>query len=175
MWFVCCVVRRYIAIDIFIIIITFPSSTCISSFFGSNIPSLVTFLFILKMFFSFFKFGGLAICEQTAKFKSANLYSRVISRHHRVILWVEFHAPRSPKRRNVKCPARDNQRSTLSTSRKSLPPALPRSLLLSEEEVRRMNEEVKRNMEQETGRNLEERAWEVQRLHSRRESEDRKV
>ena len=41
------VVRRYI-IDIFIIIITFPYSTCIRSFFGSSIP---TSLFILKMFF----------------------------------------------------------------------------------------------------------------------------
>ena len=40
------VVRRYI--DILIIIITFPYSTCISSFFGSSIP---TSLFILKMFF----------------------------------------------------------------------------------------------------------------------------
>ena len=40
------VVRRYI--DILIIIITFPYSTCISSFFGSNIPIS---LFILKMFF----------------------------------------------------------------------------------------------------------------------------
>ena len=41
------VVRRYI-IDILIIIITFPYSTCISSFFGSIIPIS---LFILKMFF----------------------------------------------------------------------------------------------------------------------------
>ena len=40
------VVRRYI--DILIIIITFPYSNCISSFFGSSIP---TALFILKMFF----------------------------------------------------------------------------------------------------------------------------
>ena len=40
------VVRRYI--DILTIIITFPYSTCISSFFGSSIP---TSLFILKMFF----------------------------------------------------------------------------------------------------------------------------
>ena len=42
----CSVVRRYI--DILIIIITFPYSTCISSFFGSIIPIS---LFILKMFF----------------------------------------------------------------------------------------------------------------------------
>ena len=41
------VVRRYI-IDILTIIINFPYSTCISSFFGSSIP---TSLFILKMFF----------------------------------------------------------------------------------------------------------------------------
>ena len=42
------VVRRYI--DILTIIINFPYSTCISSFFGSSIP---TSLFIFKMFFQF--------------------------------------------------------------------------------------------------------------------------
>ena len=46
MWLVCVVVRRYI--DILIIIINFPYSTCIRSFFGSSIP---TSLFIFKMFF----------------------------------------------------------------------------------------------------------------------------
>ena len=40
------VLRRYI--DILTIIINFPYSTCISSFFGSSIS---TSLFILKMFF----------------------------------------------------------------------------------------------------------------------------
>ena len=40
------VVRRYI--DILTTIINFPYSTCISSFFGSSIP---TSLFIFKMFF----------------------------------------------------------------------------------------------------------------------------
>ena len=40
------VVRRYI--DILRIIINFPYSTCISSFFGSSIP---TSLFIFKCFF----------------------------------------------------------------------------------------------------------------------------
>ena len=40
------VVRRYI--DILTIIINFPYSTCISSFFGSSIP---TSLFNFKMFF----------------------------------------------------------------------------------------------------------------------------
>ena len=39
------VVRRYI--DILTIIINFPYSTCISSFFGSSIP---TSLFILKKY-----------------------------------------------------------------------------------------------------------------------------
>ena len=43
------VVKRYI--DILTIIINFPYSTCISSFFGSSIP---TSLFIFKMFFSVF-------------------------------------------------------------------------------------------------------------------------
>ena len=46
MWLVGVVIRRYI--DILIIIIDFPYSTCIRSFFGS---SILTSLFILKMFF----------------------------------------------------------------------------------------------------------------------------
>ena len=45
-WLVGVVVRRYI--DILIIIINFPYSTCIRYFFGS---SILTSLFILKMFF----------------------------------------------------------------------------------------------------------------------------
>ena len=46
-WLQCIgVVRRYI--DILIIIINFPYSTCIRSFFGS---SILTSLFIFKMFF----------------------------------------------------------------------------------------------------------------------------
>ena len=43
-WLVSVVLRRYI-IDILIIIITFPYSTCISSFFGSIIP-ISLFIFI---------------------------------------------------------------------------------------------------------------------------------
>ena len=46
-WLVSVVVRRYI-IDIIIIIITFPYSTCISSFFGSISLFLCSFL---KCFF----------------------------------------------------------------------------------------------------------------------------
>ena len=42
------VVRRYIYIYILTIIINFPYSTCISSFFGSSIPIS---LFIFKSFF----------------------------------------------------------------------------------------------------------------------------
>ena len=48
-WLVSVVVRRYI-IDILIIIITFPYSTCISSFLDSIIPIS---LFIFKCFFLF--------------------------------------------------------------------------------------------------------------------------
>ena len=47
--FVSVVVRRYI--DILTIIINFPYSTCIRSFWGSSIP---TSLFIFKMFFRCF-------------------------------------------------------------------------------------------------------------------------
>ena len=48
-WLVGVVVRRYI--DILIIIITFPYSTCINSFLGS---SILTSLFILKLFLFLF-------------------------------------------------------------------------------------------------------------------------
>ena len=50
MWLVGVVIRRYI--DILIIIINFPYSTCIRSFFGS---SILTSLFIFKNVFSVFK------------------------------------------------------------------------------------------------------------------------
>ena len=50
MWLVGVVVRRYI--DILIKIINFPYSTCIRSFFGS---SILTSLFILKMFFRYLR------------------------------------------------------------------------------------------------------------------------
>ena len=46
MWLVGVVIRRYI--DILIIIINFPYSTCIRSFFGS---SILTSLFIFKWVF----------------------------------------------------------------------------------------------------------------------------
>ena len=42
------VVRGCCSKEVIIIIINFPYSTCISSFFGSSIP---TFLFILKCFY----------------------------------------------------------------------------------------------------------------------------
>ena len=49
MWLVGVVIRRYI--DILIIIINFPYSTCIRSFFGR---SILTSLFIFKCFFGLF-------------------------------------------------------------------------------------------------------------------------
>ena len=55
-WLVSVVVRRYI-IDILIIIITFPYSTCISSFFGSIMPSslfLCSFLNVFSFLFMLF-------------------------------------------------------------------------------------------------------------------------
>ena len=45
-WLVGVVVRRYI--DILTIIINFPYSTCISSFFGSSIPTSL-FIFSLRI------------------------------------------------------------------------------------------------------------------------------
>ena len=39
------VVRRYIQVDILTIIINFPYSTCISSFFGSSIPTSLFIVF----------------------------------------------------------------------------------------------------------------------------------
>ena len=45
------VVRRYMYIDILIIIITFPYSTCINSFFGSSIPT--PFVHLKNVFRSF--------------------------------------------------------------------------------------------------------------------------
>ena len=59
-WLVSVVVRRYI-IDILIIIITFPYSTCISSFFGSIIPIS---LFIFKCFFVLVYLIVLNFCRQ---------------------------------------------------------------------------------------------------------------
>ena len=44
MWLVGVVVRRYI--DIVMIIITFPYSSCISSFFGSSIPINYIYFFV---------------------------------------------------------------------------------------------------------------------------------
>ena len=51
MWLVGVIIRRYI--DILIIIINFPYSTCIRSFFGS---SILTSLFILMFFRSCFRY-----------------------------------------------------------------------------------------------------------------------
>ena len=57
LWLVSVVIRRYI-IDILIVIMTFPYSTCISSYFGSIIPIS---LFIFKMFFRSFIYKGIHV------------------------------------------------------------------------------------------------------------------
>ena len=57
MWLVGVVIRRYI--DILIIIIKFPYSTCIRSFFGS---SILTFMFIFKCFFGLYYIGWMVKC-----------------------------------------------------------------------------------------------------------------
>ena len=58
MWLVGVVIRRYI--DILIIIINFPYSTCIRSFFGS---SILTSLFIFKCFFGLNYYDDIYIIE----------------------------------------------------------------------------------------------------------------
>ena len=60
MWIVGVVVRRYI--DILIIIINFPYSTCIRSFFGS---SILTSLFIFKCFFGLYIYIGRILHSST--------------------------------------------------------------------------------------------------------------
>ena len=57
MWLVGVVIRRYI--DILIIIINIPYSTCIRSFFGS---SILTSLFIFKCFFGLVRYTLLEFC-----------------------------------------------------------------------------------------------------------------
>ena len=77
-WLVGVVVRRYI--DILIIIINFPYSTCIRSFFGS---SILTSLFIFKMFF-----------------RSLYIYTRMhIATIHIHIINIGSHAPSTYVRR----------------------------------------------------------------------------
>ena len=72
------VVRRYI--DILTIIINFPYSTCISSFFGSSIP---TSLFILKIFF-FLVY--VIFLQYISKRYSKNIRDRSINRDHANII-----------------------------------------------------------------------------------------
>ena len=68
MWLVSVVIRRYI--DILIIIINFPHSTCIRSFFGS---SILTSLFIFKCFFGllYINIAKIWIIQQTGEARSA--------------------------------------------------------------------------------------------------------
>ena len=76
------VVRRYI--DILIIIINFPYSTCISSFFGSSIP---TSLFIFKMFFRS------CLCNFFTIYKQTLLKSRPLKKnrdHVNIIIKINY-------------------------------------------------------------------------------------
>ena len=71
MWLVGVVIRRYI--DILIIIINFPHSTCIRSFLGS---SILTSLFILKCFFGlisviFLQYIAKLLIENSRSFKKS--------------------------------------------------------------------------------------------------------
>ena len=73
------VVRRYI--DILTIIINFLYSTCISSFFGSSIP---TSLFIFKMFFRscfcyFLQYIATLLKEHSRSFKKNRDYANIIA------------------------------------------------------------------------------------------------
>ena len=65
MWRVGVVVRRYI--NILIIIINFPYSTCIRSFFGS---SILTSLFIFKCFFGLYIYISAVLLTSEYKKKS---------------------------------------------------------------------------------------------------------
>ena len=71
------VVRRYI--DILTIIINFPYSTCISSFFGSSIP---TSLFILKMFFRSCLCYFFTIYKQTLLKEHSRSFKKSTSREY---------------------------------------------------------------------------------------------
>ena len=70
-------IRRYI--DILIIIITFPYSTCISSFWGS---SILTCLFIFKMFFLSFIYN---YCGQVSIVKKL-LVDSLLDMHNSCIM-----------------------------------------------------------------------------------------
>ena len=82
MWLVGVVIRRYI--DILIIIINFPHSTCIRYFFGS---SILTSLFILKCFFGLYIYSSVQYIYTAALFyhdctefkKNFILYFRLVS------------------------------------------------------------------------------------------------
>ena len=91
MWLVGVVVRRYI--DILIIIINFPYSTCIRSFFGS---SILTSLFIFKMFFrSLVSMSGrysaihMYIVSMSGRYSAIHMY--IVSMSGRYCLEIVVH------------------------------------------------------------------------------------
>ena len=72
------VVKRYI-VDILTIIINFPYSTCISSFFCISIP---TSLFIFKMFFGLVYVFFLTIYKQTLLKEHSRSFKKSRSREY---------------------------------------------------------------------------------------------
>ena len=65
------VVRRYIYIDILTIIINFPYSTCIRSFWGSSIPTFCSFLMFFRSYFrNFFIIDSKRYSEHSRSFKN---------------------------------------------------------------------------------------------------------
>ena len=84
MWLVGVVIRRYI--DILIIIINFPYSTCIRSFFGS---SILTSLFIFKCFFGLYIYT--TVCtntHQAATLRGGLLHAHNHTRWSAEACWV---------------------------------------------------------------------------------------
>ena len=100
MWLVGVVIRRYI--DILIIIINFPYSTCIRSFFGS---SILTSLFIFKMFFRSLRIRIIESVDSISKDERGFPLTQYITNgrisrggytfthfkhHHRVLLLISY-------------------------------------------------------------------------------------
>ena len=95
------VVRRYRYIDILIIIINFPYSTCIRSFFDS---SILTSLFILKMFFRSCLCYFCAIEQTLLKEHSGSFKNRD---HANIINYIYKNVERTSTARARACESRD--------------------------------------------------------------------
>ena len=83
MWLVGVVIRRYIGI--LIIIINFPYSTCIRSFFGS---SILTSLFIFKCFFGLVSVIFFTIYSKRYSYNIRDRSKKSISREYKNYLII---------------------------------------------------------------------------------------